>query len=112
VANVTASRISIKNQRKIRLFQKDAYISVDFADREIILIRRNENHSNGVVPGTDIQRMSFSDTDVLEDELASFIQAVRTRKPPLVSGRTGRKALAVALRIMDQIDAALQRYLA
>ena len=111
VANVTASRISTKNQREIRLFQKDAYISVDFAGREIVLIRRSENHSNEVVPGTEIQQISFSETDVLEEELVSFIQAVRTRKPPLVSGRTGRKALAVALKIMDQIDAELRRYL-
>jgi predicted dehydrogenase len=111
VANVTASRISTKNQRKIRLFQKDAYISVDFVDREIVLIRRNANHSNGVVPGTDIQQLSFSDADVLEDELASFIQAVQTRQPPMVSGRTGRKALDVALKIMDEIDAAIARYL-
>jgi predicted dehydrogenase len=111
VANVTASRISTKNQRKIRLFQKNAYISVDFANREIVLIRRNENHSNGVVPGTDIQQFSFSEADVLEDELTSFIQAVQTRRPPMVSGRTGRKALAVALKIMDQIDAAIRQYL-
>jgi len=111
VANVTASRISTKNQRKIRLFQKDAYISVDFASREIVIIRRNDKHSDGVVPGTDIQQLSFSAADVLEDELASFIQAVHTRKPPVVSGRTGRKALAVALSIMDQIDAAIERYL-
>jgi predicted dehydrogenase len=111
VANVTASRISTKNQRKIRLFQKDAYISVDFADREIVLIRRNANHSNGVVPGTDIQQLSFSDADALEEELASFVQAVQTRKPPIVSGRTGRKALEVALKIMAEIDAAIARYL-
>jgi predicted dehydrogenase len=111
VANVTASRISTKNQRKIRLFQKDTYISVDFASREIVLIRRNESHSDGVVPGTDIQQLSFSEADVLEAELASFIQAVYSRKPPVVSGRIGRKALAVALDIMDQIDAAIERYL-
>ena len=111
VANVTASRISTKNQRKIRLFQKDAYISVDFSGREIVIIRRNENHSDGLVPGLDIQQLSFSDADVLEDELVSFIKAVRFRKPPLVSGRSGRQALAVAIRIMDEIDAAIQRYL-
>ncbi len=111
VANVTASRISTKNQRKIRLFQKDAYISVDFADRKIVIIRRNANSSNGVVPGTDIQQLSFGDADVLEDELASFIQAVQTRKAPMVSGRTGRQALEVALKIMDEIDAAIARYL-
>jgi predicted dehydrogenase len=111
VANVTASRISTKNQRKIRLFQKDAYISVDFSSREIVLIRRSENRSNGVVPGMDMQQLSFSDADVLEDELASFLQAVHTRKDPVISGRTGRQALDVALKIMDQIDAAIRQYL-
>ena len=111
VANVTASRISTKNERKIRLFQKDAYISVDFANREITLIRRNENHSDSLVPGTDFQQLSFTEADVLEDELASFIQAVRTRKSPVVSGYAGRKALAVALDIMIQVEAAIKRYL-
>jgi len=111
VANVTASRISTKNQRKIRLFQKDAYIAVDFASREITLIRRNGSHSDGLVPGTDFQQLSFSEADVLEDELASYIQAVRTRKAPEVSGHAGRKALAVALDIMNQVDMAIERYL-
>ncbi len=111
VANVTASRISTKNQRKIRLFQKDAYIAVDFAGREITLIRRSENQSDSLVPGTDFQQLSFTEADVLEDELASYLQAVRTRNAPVVSGHAGRKALAVALDIMDQVEAAIERYL-
>lgn len=111
VANVTASRISTKNQRKIRIFQKDAYISVDFTDREITLIRRNENQSDNPVPGTDFQQLSFSETDVLEDELTSYIQAVRTRNSPVVSGQAGRKALAVALDIMEKVETAIKRYL-
>ena len=110
VANVTASRISTKNQRKIRLFQKDAYIAVDFAGREITLIRRSENQSDSLVPGTDFQQLSFTEADVLEDELASYLQAVRTRNAPVVSGHAGRKALAVALDIMDQVEAAIERY--
>ncbi|CAB1056005.1 Oxidoreductase, Gfo/Idh/MocA family [Olavius sp. associated proteobacterium Delta 1] len=111
VANVTASRISTKNQRKIRLFQKDAYISVDFTTREITLIRRDENNSDSLVPGTDFQQLSFTEADVLENELASYIQAVRTRNAPVVSGHAGRKALAVALDIMDQVAAAIEKYL-
>lgn len=111
VANVTASRISTKNQRKIRFFQKDAYISVDFNGREITLIRRNENQSDNPVPGTDFQQLTFSETDVLEDELRSYIQAVRTRNSPVVSGQAGRKALAVALDIMDKVETAIKRYL-
>ena len=109
VANVTASRISIKNQRKIRLFQKDTYVSVDFAGREITIIKRDEDHAGGVIPGMDIRQLSFSEADALEDELASFIEAVSARKTPVVSGYAGRKALQVALSIMHQINAAIQR---
>ena len=109
VANVTASRISIKDQRKIRLFQKDTYLSVDFAGREITVIQRDEKHVGGVIPGMDIQQLSISETDVLEEELASFIAAVCSRKTPVVSGYAGRKALEVALNIMDQINTAIRR---
>ena len=110
VANVTASRISIKNQRKIRFFQKDTYVSVDFADREITIIQRGEDNADGsLIPGMDVRQLSFSEADALEDELASFVDAVRTRKTPVVSGYAGRKALEVALNIMDQINAAIGR---
>ncbi len=111
VANVTASRISIKNQRKIRLFQKDAYISVDFTSREITLIRRDDSIPGGLIPGMDIQQLSFSEADVLEDELASFVQSVSTRQTPVVPGIAGRKALEVALNITDQIDTVIKPYL-
>jgi predicted dehydrogenase len=111
VANVTASRISIKNQRKIRLFQKDAYVSVDFTSREITIIRRDDSVPGDLIPGMDIQQLSFSEADVLEDELASFIQAVSNRQPPVVSGIAGRKALEVALSITDQINIAIKPYL-
>lgn len=111
VANVTASRISIKNQRKIRLFQKDAYVSVDFTSREITLIRRDDSIPGDLIPGMDIQQLSFSEADVLEDELASFIESVSTRQTPVVSGIAGRKALEVALSITDQINLAIKPYL-
>jgi hypothetical protein len=58
----------------------------------------------------DIRQLSISKADVLEDELASFIDAVCTRKAPVVSGYEGRKALVVALSIMDQINAAIRRF--
>ena len=111
VANVTASRISTKNQRKIRLFQKDAYIAVDFAGREISYIRRDDSKTDSLVPGMDIGQVSFSEADVLEDELASYIEAVRQRKAPVVSGNAGRRALEVALEIIHQIDEAIKRHI-
>lgn len=110
VANVTASRISTKNQRKIRLFQKDAYVSVDFANREITVIRRDAGSSGGLIPGMDIRQLSFSEADALENELTAYIRAVASREVPEVTGQAGRKALAVALDIMDQINRAVNRY--
>ena len=111
VANVTASRISTKNQRKIRIFQKDAYASVDFSTREITIIRRDESVAGDLIPGVDIRQRSFSESDALEDELASYVQAVVTRQTPVVSGDAGRQALEVALSITDRINIALKPYI-
>ena len=111
VANVTASRISTKNQRKIRLFQKDAYVSVDFTTRDITIIRRDESVAGELIPGVDIRQRSFSESDALEDELAAYIQAVVTRQTPVVSGDAGRRALEVALSITDRINIAIKPYL-
>jgi predicted dehydrogenase len=111
VANVTASRISAKNQRKIRIFQKDAYVSVDFAKQEIMVIRRCDDDQECLIPGMDIQQISFAKADALEDELTAFVSAVSSREVPRVSGRVGRQALMIALNIMDQIDTAIDSFL-
>jgi predicted dehydrogenase len=103
VANVTASRISTKNERKIRLFQRDGYISVDFANRCITVIRPGEN-GDSPVPGTAVDQMTFPQADALDDELKSFVRAVTLRQPPEVTGQMGRDALQVALSIMAQIQ--------
>ncbi len=103
VANVTASRVSAKNQRKLRIFQKDAYVSVDFANHEITVIRQDQNACDPLIPGMDIEQLSFSDSDALEDELSAFIAAVSSREVPQVSGRVGRKSLIIAMDIMEQI---------
>jgi len=110
VANVTASRISTKNERKIRLFQKDAYVSVDFANFDITLIRKNGGTSGGIVPGAEIQKLSFFKGDALEDELASFVQSVTHRRQPEVTGQMARDALKIALQIMDQIQTTSSRF--
>ena len=111
VANVTASRISIKNERKIRLFQKNAYISVDFANHEITIIRKDAGREGGIIPGMDIERRRFTEGDALDDELRAFVRAVRFREVPEVTGQMGRDALRVALSVMDQIQAANRRFL-
>ncbi|OEU64671.1 MAG: UDP-N-acetyl-D-glucosamine dehydrogenase [Desulfobacterales bacterium PC51MH44] len=111
VANVTASRISTKNERKIRLFQKDAYISVDFANQGITVIQRNGKIESGLIPGMDIKQLSFAKGDALEDELKSFVKAVVSREAPEVTGQMGRDALRIALSIMDQISDTSRRFL-
>jgi len=117
VANVTASRISMKNERKLRMFQKDAYISVDFSSREITAVRMRAaeqglHHAETIVipdteqiPGMDISRMFFTQGDALENELKSFVNAVRKRETSEVTGQMGRDALKIALNIIDQIKA-------
>ena len=106
IANITASRISTKNERKIRLFQKDGYISVDFANHQITIIRKNNNEQGGVIPGMEIKQMKFSQTDALNDELLSFVQAVKQRETPQVTGKMGRDALNIAIITMEQINRA------
>ena len=110
VANVTASRISMKNQRKLRLFQKDAYLSIDFAAHEIMMIRQGDGPSQGPIPNMDIQQISYSETDALEKELDAFVASVASREVPAVTGEDGRKALAVALEISDQVSTRYNRH--
>ncbi len=103
VANVTASRISMKNERKIRLFQRDAYISVDFANHEITLVRQNEQVKDSLIPGMEIKQLHFDKGDALDDELKSFVRSVKRREEPVVNGQVGRSALRIALTVMEQI---------
>ncbi|MFH1581592.1 MAG: Gfo/Idh/MocA family oxidoreductase [Pseudomonadota bacterium] len=104
VANVTASRISTKNERKIRLFQQDAYISVDFANHEITIVRKKDDEIESVIPGMEIKQICFKKSDALKDELTAFVKSVRRREVPEVTGQVGRDALKVALSVMEQID--------
>jgi predicted dehydrogenase len=110
VANVTASRISTKNERKIRLFQNDAYVSVDFASHEITIVQQNDKGAGGLIPGMDINTQCFIKGDALEDELKSFVKAVSRREAPEVTGQMGRDALKIALSIMEQISITSSRF--
>lgn len=110
VANVTASRISMHNMRKIRIFQKDTYLSVDYAGREIIIIRKDEASSGFPIPGVSLEKKRFEEVDSLESELEAFVHSVRNRESPVVTGRDGRNALQVALNITDQIEATNRRF--
>lgn len=109
VANLTASRISVKKQRRMRFFQQDTYFSVDFDKSEATLIKRT-GQSGGVIPGMEIKTEKFSEVDNLRDELMDFVNCIITRLPPKVSGVEARKALAVAEDIMRQIERNVERF--
>lgn len=104
VANITASRISTRNARKIRFYQKDAYIAVDFANHTITTIRQNANSRNSLIPGMEIEKLDLAKGDALQEELTSFTEAVFKRKMPEVTGQMGRDALEIASNIIGQIE--------
>ncbi len=109
VANVTTSRVSMKNKRKMRIFQKYAYIAVDFAEREITTVIRGNPDGTHLIPGMKISNQRFEHEDPLDAELKSFVRSVYRREASKVSGEAGRNALAVALDIVDQIEANTER---
>jgi predicted dehydrogenase len=101
IANITASRISKDRVRKIRFFQPDAYLSVDYASQEVEgyrLVRKE--------PRPDIQggAIPVERDEPLRRELADFVKAVRDRTAPLVDGEAGRRALVLAAEIADKME--------
>ncbi len=110
VANITASRISIKNERKIRIFQPNSYVAIDFARHQITVIDKACPSGDALIPGMEVSQLSFDKGDALEDELRSFVAAVRDRRHPEVTGRMGYQALQIALEVMAQIEAAHRRF--
>ncbi len=103
VANITASRISQKAMRKIRIFQANAYLSLDLAAREVAFYRKVNTPGKGEKSKTIEGEVKTISGDSLEEEIKSFVDSVATRKPPEVSGVEGKNALALALEIGKQI---------
>jgi predicted dehydrogenase len=103
IANVTASRISLKSERKMRIFQPDAYISVDFQNKTFAVFRKGGGEMFPGVPNITKEEHSFGQTDALKNEIEAFLDSVTTGKPPLVSGEDGRQALETALKIIKKL---------
>lgn len=100
VANLTASRISTKKMRKIRFFQKDAYFSLDYAQRELVIVKKE---SKDLLPFSH-EVLRFEKNDPLKEEIANFIQCIKEKKSPVISGEHGRYVLAIALKINQCIQ--------
>ncbi|GBD26321.1 scyllo-inositol 2-dehydrogenase (NAD(+)) [bacterium HR30] len=96
IANLTASRVALKRERKLRLFQADTYVSLDYGERHIRIVRRVVE--NGT-PRIDVEEVDLDDGDPLYAEIDHFLHCVRTRTRPLVDGATALRALEVAEQI-------------
>jgi len=108
VANVTASRVSRDAMRKVRVFQPDAYFSIDYQKRKIAVCRKD---GAGMVlpglPGITMQEKGFAESDALMDEIGAFVASVKNGTPPVVGGEDGRRALEVALQISSHLGSVL-----
>jgi len=103
VANVTASRVSLKTERKLRIFQDDAYISMDLQQKILAVIRkRSADSPPGPLPVT-IEEQNLEQGDALRAEIESFLECVRNGTAPVVSGADGLRALETASRITEMI---------
>ena len=105
--NLTASRISLKDMRKIRVFQEGTYISADCATRENVIA--TSVPVAGAEPSVVPELLKHGATDNLREELLSFIRAVKGEQPVEVTGKEGRDALAVAIEINEAIAEQLAR---
>jgi predicted dehydrogenase len=105
VANVTASRVSLKVERKMRLFMPSAYFSVDFQNRVLTCHRKGDKEMFPGIPEILSEESVFESGDALKEEIRHFVDCVRTRGEPLVSGHAGRRALATATEISRLLKA-------
>lgn len=102
IANITASRISRDRVRKIRFFQPDAYLSIDYAAREVEAYRLAR--ADGQRPTIEGGKLPVKQDEPLKLELADFLDAVRNRRAPLVTGEDGKRAVDLAAKIAAEIS--------
>lgn len=103
VANLTASRISREKVRKLRLFQPNDYISLDYSENHLDVVSLQPT-GPGAKPLIRSRRLEVEKYEPLRAQIESFLECVREKKKPLVSGEDGRRALALALTVVRRIE--------
>ncbi len=103
IANVTASRVSNKKLRRIRVFGRNSYYGLDYIDQQLEVVHARPSSEPGRRSEIVTERLEVKPRPPLDAELADFVQAVRERRPPLVDGRVGLEALRVAQLVKDSI---------
>jgi predicted dehydrogenase len=108
VANLTVSRVSTNKMRRLRLFQRDNYVSIDFQTRQGMVCRREGKA--GERPTISVEQLQGGEEEPLKLQLESFLQAARTGTRPVVSGDDGAAALDVAHQVLKAIESFTQRH--
>ena len=105
VANVTASRVSAKKLRRIRIFSREHYYGLDYIEQKLDIVRAVPDPDGGKWPKIVSESLGIEPRPPLDTELDYFVRAVRARNRPLVDGRVGLEALRVALLVKERIAA-------
>ncbi len=103
VANITASRIGTEKIRKTRFYQTNAYVVLDYATKFASLTSLNPGAAHPLA-GISINRLEVSDVEPLRAEIAAFLKCVRENETPPVTGDDGRRALELAVAVLEKID--------
>lgn len=104
VANITASRVGMEKIRKMRFFQPHDYVAVDYATRYAGISGLAPPSTTGLWPGVQTRHLEIADVEPLRAEIEAFVEAASGGGPAPVSGAEGRRALALALRVMERIE--------
>ena len=107
IANITASRVALKRERKMRIFQPDTYLVVDYGEHRIRICQREPGADPGALPNLTFEERAVggeNGEDALEEEIRDFLRAVRERSEPIVSGRAGLQALELAEQINYSLE--------
>lgn len=104
IVSLTASRVSKEKVRKTRIFQPEGILSIDYLFQKLFLSKKKGLPEAGKFPEMMTEEIPVQKVDLLEAEIRSFLQSVRSRKPARVSGFDGKRALELALQIIQKID--------
>ena len=108
VANITASRVGTEKIRKMRFYQSNAYVAVDYVTKYAALTSLAPNVANPLF-GISINNLKINDVEPLRAEIEAFVDSIILDKTPPVTGADGRRALDLALQVLDKIEAHRER---
>ena len=110
VANVTASRVSLRSERTLRIFQSNNYLVIDLSHKRIALHKKSDVDIHPGIPQMTRELFRFENGDALLDQIKDFLRCIETGKKPQVCGLAGKKALETAIRITDIVQHNNDRY--